>query len=343
MTPTIAKLSGREAPIIKILRYSVGMTTCRNCSHEWDIEELGTDCPSCGIPIPGSDNDPHEDDDLVSTGFTPGIESSGWGAQPSIGEGWPSDLPDPPEEVEGSSGAQPPSSEVPSHQPPPTTPTDPGPPPQDLWGQSARHDAPPAPPLAPDPLSTFGTTPEPAKGMSTGSKVGIAFVVGGLVLVFGVLAAVVAVVRVGSNAVDEFNSLPEIVFEEADAGTDEFEFADEIGFVDLVVGECFNQSSLPSAVPCDGPHEYEIFAAIQLDKELHPTWEEAWLATSCTSEFERFVDFDYIESQLWYEVARPSESVWFAGDHDIRCLVYQPSSDFSGVESLVGSVEGASY
>jgi len=319
------------------------MTTCNNCSHEWDIEELGTDCPSCGIPIPGTDSDPHEDDDLVSTGFTPGIESSGWGAQPTIGEGWPSDAPDPPEEADGwSTGAQPPPiSEVPpSQQPPPTQPSDSVPPPKDLWGQPGGFEVPPAPPLAPDPLSTFGSSTQPAKGASTGRKVGIILLVGALVLVFGAVAAVIALVRVGSNAVDEFNSLPAIEFE---GDTEEFDFADEIGFVDLAVGECFNQASLPSAVPCEGSHEYEIFDAIELDKELYPSWEEAWLATSCTSEFERFVDFDYIESQLWYEVARPSESVWFEGDHDIRCLVYQPTSDFSGVELLVGSVEGASY
>lgn len=235
--------------------------------------------------------------------FTPGIEDSGWGAEASEPDGWGDDT---------------------SFGPPP----DPEPP-----VESAPHDPfgsqlPPASTPFDQSQSFSVSEPSPKSGMSTGAKIaiGIGLV---LVLLLGLgVAATVMFVRAASDVIEE---------EAFDEVFDDFIVPDEIGATSLTLGDCFNANDGTTAVACDQPHDYEIFALKELDTSSYPTWEETWYETSCEDDFEAFAGIPYFDSALWYEVARPTQSLWDQGDHDIRCVIYIPD------EQLIGTARGAGY
>jgi hypothetical protein len=289
------------------------MTICTSCAREWDAEQLGTECPSCGLEIPGSEIELEESD---PPDFTSGIESSGWGAQPSIGQGWSSDLVfDPPGEL-----AEP----SPSLAPPPirsSTPT------SSPSSTSVDRDASQFAPASHDPFGSDQHLDVKSFPMPIGKKI----VIG--VFFFSFFSFLIAFVTLALGDETNFEEQP---FDESNLAS-EFN-VDEVGLVDLPIGACFDVASLPAAVSCSEPHEYEIFDSIELKwHDEYPEWEVAWTKTTCVEKFEQFVKIEYQESKLWYEVARTTESAWDSGDHEIRCLVYLPN------ELLTGTVRDAAY
>ena len=162
--------------------------------------------------------------------------------------------------------------------------------------------------------------------MSIGKKVAIG------VLFFSFFAFLITFVALALGDRTKFEEQP---FDELNLAS-EFN-VDEVGLVDLPIGACFDVASLPAAVACSEPHEYEIFDSIALNTSSYPEWEVAWTETVCVDGFEQFVKIKYQESKLYYEVARPTESAWNSGDHEIRCLVYLPN------ELLTGTVRDAAY
>ena len=108
----------------------------------------------------------------------------------------------------------------------------------------------------------------------------------------------------------------------------------EVSLLRLEVGTCLNDVEQPIGqdmtdapyVPCDEPHESEVFAEIVLDDEVFPgidaLTEEA--STGCLEEFSRFVGVDYQESTLSFHYYYPTETSWSVGDRSIFCVGFEP-------------------
>lgn len=247
--------------------------------------------------------------------FTPGIETSGWGAEVPEPDGW-GDTPATPPPTPPPA----PDSAVPYTPPGYVDPTEP----------SEPFAATPG-----DPLGSFAAPPAKT-GMSTGAKIGL--VVAGLfvLMITLVVVAVVSFVRqVPDTLIEELENFDATTFESIANDFDEFEFPPEIGAVDFGIGTCFDVPGVP--IDCNSAHVYEVYALKELDQSTYPTWEDTWVGTSCSDEFDTYVDYDYFLSEFFYEVARPTPDQWDAGDHDIRCVLYIPN------ETIEGSARGAGY
>jgi len=82
----------------------------------------------------------------------------------------------------------------------------------------------------------------------------------------------------------------------------------DVSLLRLEVGTCLNDVEQPIGqdmtdvplVPCDEPHESEVFAEVVLEDDEFPgidaVTEEA--STRCLEEFSRFIGLDYQDSQL---------------------------------------------
>lgn len=112
---------------------------------------------------------------------------------------------------------------------------------------------------------------------------------------------------------------------------------------DLRVGDCFNTSdaaeiSEVDGIPCDQPHDYEVFALTTHDAAAFPSEAEldAVFETSCAAAFAEYVGVPYADSELYASMITPSEGSWGDGDRDITCFLH----DLEG-RQLTGSMRGA--
>ena len=101
----------------------------------------------------------------------------------------------------------------------------------------------------------------------------------------------------------------------------------------LAVGDCVAEGI---AVPCDQPHEYEIYHLVSAASPDYPDFSAVFdvSAGECTDVFETYVGIDYFESDFFLDAFPPSEAAWANGDKMIRCALYDPFDD------VVGSVRG---
>jgi hypothetical protein len=129
----------------------------------------------------------------------------------------------------------------------------------------------------------------------------------------------------------------------------EIEQGGEVGVFALREGDCFDQPasgdiSSVQAVPCDEPHENEIFALYDLDGERFPGETEVQQqgTEGCQgTRFEEFVGLSYQQASselgLGAGAITPSRESWEeADDREVICIAY--NLDDSPLE---GSVEGA--
>ena len=123
----------------------------------------------------------------------------------------------------------------------------------------------------------------------------------------------------------------------------ELEAAGTVTVDDLRAGDCFNggeetEIAEVDGVPCDEPHEYQVFAVAEHDAATFPTDAQldAVFDEVCAAPFEAFVGEPYASSALWGSMITPSEESWGAGDREFICVLYDPND-----AALTGSMENA--
>jgi hypothetical protein len=104
-------------------------------------------------------------------------------------------------------------------------------------------------------------------------------------------------------------------------------------------GTCLNDIQEPEIVPCDEPHDAELFAVVRLDGTTFPgndgvTREGGRL---CLPEFEPYVGGPVGTSDLAVINVGPNEGSWRAGEREVACLLVSARSG----EKLTGSQRGA--
>lgn len=113
----------------------------------------------------------------------------------------------------------------------------------------------------------------------------------------------------------------------------------------MEVGLCFDDeeetggevSSVPD-VPCEEPHDNEVFALIQYTGETFPGQDamQAEAKDLCIGDFEAYVGLAYEESELEVYPLVPTPGSWDNGDREIICALY--ALDLS---ELTGSMKGS--
>lgn len=122
----------------------------------------------------------------------------------------------------------------------------------------------------------------------------------------------------------------------------------ESGVFTLKVGDCLNDgetadevSTVP-VVPCDKPHDSELYASATMDDDEYPGVDATveFADEVCLDQFEDFVGISYDESIYGYGIIYPSEDSWAGGDREVLCSIGQ--TDESGdIVKVEGSLEGA--
>lgn len=122
--------------------------------------------------------------------------------------------------------------------------------------------------------------------------------------------------------------------------------AGEVGAFEVQVGDCFDDGQLSAeasevqevdAIPCDQPHDNEVYAIFDLPDGDYPG-DEAVVEQSgkgCAERFAEFTGTAYEDSQLEITQLFPTEDSWNTlDDREVVCAVYDPSGPVEG--SLVG-------
>jgi hypothetical protein len=115
--------------------------------------------------------------------------------------------------------------------------------------------------------------------------------------------------------------------------------ADELG-----VGDCFDDGAATEevveiadvpAVPCDEPHDNEVFHAFELEGDELPADAEieARVDQECVPAFDLFVGTAYETSELDLFAIWPTAGSWDGGDREVLCAVY--AMDQSKLEGTV--------
>jgi hypothetical protein len=189
----------------------------------------------------------------------------------------------------------------------------------------------------------------------------IALGIGGLLLC--AVCALVALPLIGLSAfapqINEALSTIAVItpeaFDEGDTGTDspgtDLNDVDGqmISVYDLSVGDCFDDTAEDlinevEVVPCEGPHDNEVFAIFDHPAgadEAFPGEElETYTDEECTSAFEEFVGTPYDQSALYYFPIRPTEETWDQGDREIVCALYGVDDNTDPIK-IEGSMQGS--
>jgi hypothetical protein len=127
--------------------------------------------------------------------------------------------------------------------------------------------------------------------------------------------------------------------------------AGNVSVTELRAGDCFigseeDEISEVDGVPCDEPHEYEVFAVQDRDGDTYPTDAEfdAIFESICVSAFEPYVDAPYDTSAIYASFITPSEGSWDDGDREYVCYLFEPvdvNAPGGELVQLTESLEGA--
>jgi hypothetical protein len=113
----------------------------------------------------------------------------------------------------------------------------------------------------------------------------------------------------------------------------------------LRVGDCLNEvseelvSEVP-VVPCDQPHDEEIYFDFLLEGDEYPGDDpiQTEADTRCGAEFDAFVGLAYDSSTLDFYAYRPSEESWTQlDDRIVSCVIFDPAGQ------VTGTLAGAAY
>lgn len=111
------------------------------------------------------------------------------------------------------------------------------------------------------------------------------------------------------------------------------------------VGQCLDArkdrpSGPDSIVPCDEPHDDEVYATFTLDHGEYPgeAAAETLANDGCRARFADFIGIADEDSVFEFFPMYPSPEGWNAhGDRTVRCIVWYPA------DTVVGSLSGAGY
>jgi hypothetical protein len=118
--------------------------------------------------------------------------------------------------------------------------------------------------------------------------------------------------------------------------------AGDVSAFSLEVGDCLNGlkesdniSSLP-AVPCDQPHEGEVFAMIQLPDGGYPGDEKISTDAGdrCSAAFETYAPSSVSDEKIELFYLQPTQLSWAQGDREITCIATDPA------QKRTGSIKG---
>lgn len=113
--------------------------------------------------------------------------------------------------------------------------------------------------------------------------------------------------------------------------------------MDMQVGDCYGDfgsinsdestvfETLP-ALPCDEPHDYEVFAGKKIEAKSLPAESMLWSDTEefCMKKFASFVGISYDDSTLDLVYFYPTSESWDLGDRDMTCLIEDPDQRTAG-------------
>lgn len=106
----------------------------------------------------------------------------------------------------------------------------------------------------------------------------------------------------------------------------------------LMVGDCMNEvseelvSEVP-VVPCDQPHDEEVYFDLTLEGEEYPGDDviQTQSDEACLAQFEPFVGLAYDSSTLGFYAYRPSQESWEQmDDRIVSCVIYDPAGQVTG-------------
>ena len=106
----------------------------------------------------------------------------------------------------------------------------------------------------------------------------------------------------------------------------------------LMVGDCMNEvseelvSEVP-VVPCDQPHDEEVFFDLTLEGDEYPGDDviQTQADDACLAQFEPFVGMAYDSSALGFYAYRPSQESWEQmDDRIVSCVIYDPAGQVTG-------------
>lgn len=106
----------------------------------------------------------------------------------------------------------------------------------------------------------------------------------------------------------------------------------------LQVGDCMNEvteelvSEVP-VVPCDQPHDEEVFFDLSLEGDEYPGDDDVQTQAdeACLAQFEPFVGLAYDTSTLDMYAYRPSQESWESlDDRVVSCVIYDPAGQVTG-------------
>jgi hypothetical protein len=118
------------------------------------------------------------------------------------------------------------------------------------------------------------------------------------------------------------------------------DYSAEESILSLEVGSCLNDIDQPIAqemtdvptVPCDDPHQSEVYAEILVDEASFPGIDAVveFAAEKCTQAFESFIGLPYIDSELSFHFYYPTANSWAVGDRSVFCVAYDPEGATAG-------------
>lgn len=120
---------------------------------------------------------------------------------------------------------------------------------------------------------------------------------------------------------------------------------DDVNPNSLQPGDCFNDpddsaSEVTSlqAVPCEEPHDNEVFHVFDLDQDEFPGQDEVKQLglEACQAELEGYVGASAEEAGLAIVPVTPTEGSWDSDDRTVLCAAYNADGT-----QLTGSIEGS--
>ncbi len=111
----------------------------------------------------------------------------------------------------------------------------------------------------------------------------------------------------------------------------------------LEVGQCLEDPGdragidQVEVVPCDAPHDFEVFALVDLPDGPYPGEDQVVerARDACTGRFAAYVGVEEATSALASAFLVPDEDGWEDGDRQVVCLLYEPD------QRLDSSMRGA--
>lgn len=106
----------------------------------------------------------------------------------------------------------------------------------------------------------------------------------------------------------------------------------------ITVGDCFDETSgdvvadIPT-IDCALPHDYEVYASIDLDKAVWPGDDEIFALAdeACYAPFTTWVGVPFDDSSLDYTYYVPTEDGWNDyDDREVSCIVFDPAGKVTG-------------